>query len=382
MCNSTQPYQIDQGIVPNANYASGGVPGFGSQSLRFSNLCANGAFSGTQIYSPQFADPAGENESNKVFTFEFSIRPTKTTYQSGLYTSVSPDNGTGFRQFRVDLTDVAVSCGDSPSCVLVSVADSPTGVDGYIVSHAVALLDPAKPHAIKVWMKFNPGEDNDIVRVLIDGTDTGQCFASWENYYRTWQPGNFQNTSDIQFRANTGGFSGTNAGYLFDNVNVTTSTGAGPPGCDEQIEKQADAPTVTAGGLAGYRISVRNRGTVSERNLLLCDHVPNHTTFVSASRKLRRIGNRRCLTIPRLAPGQRTSVHIDFRVAANTPPGGLANIADIRPVPPPGVSVVPPALVDLPPRAVAAPIRPIAKARVLVRVLAAAARHGRPRVTG
>lgn len=35
-------------------------------------------------------------------------------------------------------------------------------------------------------MKFNPGDDNDIVRVFIDGTDTGQCFASWENYYRMW----------------------------------------------------------------------------------------------------------------------------------------------------------------------------------------------------
>ena len=58
-------------------------------------------------------------------------------------------------------------------------------------------------------MQFNPGPNNDIVRVSIDGTDTGQCFASWENYYRANQPGNFQNTSDLQFRAALGGFDDT-----------------------------------------------------------------------------------------------------------------------------------------------------------------------------
>ena len=206
--------------------------------------------------------------------------------------------------------------------------------------------------------------------------------------YRQWQPGNFENTSDLQFRAAVGGFSGTNAGYLFDNVNVTTSNGAGPPGCDEEIDKKADAPTVTAGGHAGYQLTVRNRGHVIARNLRLCDRVPNHTTFVSASRTLRRIGNRRCLTIPRLEPGQRTGVHVSFRVAADAPAGRLANIADITPVAPPGVSVVPPVLADLPaalaslpPRAAAAGLRPVAKAKALVRVLARVRQH-RPHFTG
>ena len=104
---------------------------------------------------------------------------------------------------------------------------------------------------------------------------------------------------------------------------------------------------------------------------------------MSASRTLRRIGNRRCLVIPRLEPGQRTGVHTDFRVAADAPPGRLANIADIVAVPPPGVPAVavPPVLADLPARAAAAGIKPIAKAKVLVRVLARV-RHHRPQFTG
>ena len=108
----------------------------------------------------------------------------------------------------------------------------------------------------------------------------------------------------LQFRSSVPGWFDTtqNAGYLFDNVTTTTSNGPGPQGCDVLIDKQADSPTVTAGGIEGYRLTVRNRGRLSERNLLLCDHIPNHTTFVSADRKLRRLGRRRCLLIPRLSP--------------------------------------------------------------------------------
>ena len=60
------------------------------------------------------------------------------------------------------------------------------------------------------------------------------------------------------------------------------------------IEKVADRPTVSAGGLAGYRITARNRGRLAARNLQVCDRIPRGSTFVSANRKLRRIGRRRC----------------------------------------------------------------------------------------
>ena len=67
-----------------------------------------------------------------------------------------------------------------------------------------------------------------------------------------------------------------------------------------------------------------------------------HTTFVSADRKLRRVGGRRCLFITRLGPGQRANVHLLLRVNANAPAGNLDNIADIEPDLPPVRPPAPP----------------------------------------
>ncbi len=377
-CGNPSPYSIDQGIVTNGS----SIPGFGSQSLRFSNLCPNGAFGNyqmpTQMYSPPVT-PAGEDESNTVFTYEFSFISTVTTYQPGLNVSVSPDDGSGGRMLRVDLmTSDQRSCGNSTWCVVLAVADAPTDAVpfGYPVTHDLAWLDPAKPHTIKVSMKFNHGLDNDLVRVSIDQQDSGQCFASWENYYHTFQSDIHPTppvSRQLEFRSRVPGFTLSDAGFLFDNVSYSSSDGPGPQGCDEQIEKQADSPTVTAGGIEGYRLTVRNRGRLSERNLLLCDHVPNHTTFVSADHKLRRLGRRRCLLIPRIEPGHSASVHLMLRVNATAPPGNLDNIADITPVPPRDLPAVP--QVDLPPglppSVAAAVIKPIARAKVIVKILRA-----------
>jgi uncharacterized repeat protein (TIGR01451 family) len=356
--------QFDQAVVNTAGYPNGAASGFGAKALRFSNLCASGEFS-FQTYSTPVQDPAGENETNQLFTAQFSLIPTTPAFQDGLYVSVSPDNGMGGRMLRIDLTS-------TQSGVEVDVAHAPLP-DGNIEAVPVAILDPSKPHTIKMAIKFNPGPDNDVARVSIDGQDTGQCFSSWENFYRAFQPDMFPTNTDLQFRAALGTFNTTtNAGYLFDNVTTTTSTGAGIQGCDLFVDKQADSPTVTAGGLAGYRLTVRNRGRLTERNLLLCDRIPNHTTFVSANRRLRRVGARRCLFIPRLAPGRSTSVHVMLRVSANAPPGSLDNVADITPEAPPGVPATPPPVLseDLPPGAAAVPIAPIKKVTSRVKVVA------------
>jgi uncharacterized repeat protein (TIGR01451 family) len=245
-----------------------------------------------------------------------------------------------------------VGLQDTPAGVQVSVNDTPD-VDGEFVAHPGPLLDRTSPHRIRFWIKVNPGIDNDLVRISVDGKDLGQCFTTWENYYRTapeQAPPPNRNTpatiNSLQFRSSVPGPPALlGHGYLFDNVSITPSNGPGPPGCDLPIEKQADSPTVSAGGLAGYRITVRNRGRLSERNLLVCDRIPRKMTFVRASRELRRLGRRRCLLIPLLKPGQRESFHIVLRVNANAQPGVLDNTAEETPVQlpgqPPGAPVPP-----------------------------------------
>jgi uncharacterized repeat protein (TIGR01451 family) len=138
------------------------------------------------------------------------------------------------------------------------------------------------------------------MQMLVDGHDQGRCFTTWENYYRQSPEQTVPNHNEpppinsLQFRTSQQGPAALHGGgYLFDNVSVTTGTGPSSPKCDVTIDKQADSPTVTAGGLAGYRLTVHNRGQLTARNLLLCDHIPNHTTFVSADRGLRRLGRRR-----------------------------------------------------------------------------------------
>ena len=132
----------------------------------------------------------------------------------------------------------------------------------------------------------------------------------------------------------------------------------------------------------GYRITVRNRGSTVARNVQVCDHIPRHTTFVRADRKLALVGRERCLEIARLSPGQHVSVHLDLRVDANAPPGTLANIADVTPGvpgvrPPPAAARICRGLVGRPGARIA-PAK-VKRAKAIVKVLA---RRIRPHFTG
>jgi uncharacterized repeat protein (TIGR01451 family) len=276
-----------------------------------------------------------------------------------------------------------VGLRDTEAGIRVTVFDTPE-VDGEFVAYDAGLLDREVPHTIRFWIKVNPGPDNDLVRIFIDGRDLGQCFTTWENYYRTAPeqapPPNVNTPASInslQFRSSVPGpdvLAG--GGYLFDNVTVTTANGPGPAGCDLVIDKDADARTVSTGGLAGYRITVRNRGRAVARNVRVCDRIPHGLTFVSADRQLRRLGRQRCLLIPLLRPGQPVSFHIVLQVDADAPQGTVTNVAEITPSPP-AARVADP---DVPAAIVKA--KATARARAAVRVLAQAAQRRLPPVTG
>jgi uncharacterized repeat protein (TIGR01451 family) len=379
------PNGYDQEVETNV----GAPEAFGLQSLRLSNLYANGEFF-YQTYSKPVTAPAGETQANTEYTAEFSfISKTPAAEQSGLNVSVSPDSGEGSRMSYVSLKD-------TPTGIQATVFDTPE-VDGEFVPYDAGMLNRTVPHTIRFWIKVNPGVDNDLVRISIDGRDLGQCFTTWENYYRIASeqaPPPNRNTpatiNSLQFRSSVPGFDGVDGGYLFDNVTVTTANGPGPAGCGLVVDKDADRPTVTAGGRVGYRITARNRGRMIARNVWVCDHVPRRMTFVSADRRLRRLGRQRCLVIPSLRPGQRVSSNLQFEVRADAPPGPLTNIVDITPGTPDLPAIRPPAGSDpgtptapgagVPPRVIAI-AKAIVRARATVRIVkrARAAQPGRPR---
>ena len=380
------PFGYDQLVVAN----SPGTPAaFQSQSLRQSN--AYGTAPSTfppeyhyQTYSKPTTVAAGESLANTEYTAQFSfisIHPDRE--QPGLKISVSPDMGEGGRMSYIGLTDTEAG-------IEVSFFDTPE-VDGEVAfaGYDLGTLPRNAVHTIKFWMKLNPGPNNDLVRIFIDGRDVGQCFTTWENFYRSTSQ-EVPNSDRLLFLSgNRDGdrLSLLGGGYLLDNVTTTTANGPGPPGCDLPVEKAVDRGTVSAGGRVGYRITVRNRGRAVARHVRVCDRVPRRMTFVSADRKLRRLGRHRCLVIPRLRPGQRVSFHIVLQVDADAPPGAMDNNADVTPVPPttPGSpEPVPPATNPPPPVRPARP-RVIAKAKAKVKVVKRVKverQSRRPRFTG
>jgi uncharacterized repeat protein (TIGR01451 family) len=346
---------FDQEVVAN------GLPtgvGFGTQSFRLSNAVASGGFS-NQTYSPEVSPPAGnpfgseEPGENSEYTAQFSFIPTTPNFQDGLFVSVSPDSGLGSRMAWVGLED-------TPAGLQVTVRDTPA-VDGDFVTYSAGPpLDRTVPHTIKFWIKINPGENNDLVRVSIDGRDLGQCFSTWENYYRASPeqapPPNSNHPppiNSLQFRtALSGGTKG--GGYLFDNVTVTTANGPGPAGCDGEdgppddidIDKTTAKRSALPGDLVTYRITVRNRDDAVAHNVRACDRPPRALRFVGASRRLHRVAHRGlCLTIRRLRPGQRRTFLATFALRRNVTAATVTNDASVdvptgsvpSPSPPEGV---------------------------------------------
>lgn len=223
----------DQAVVANG----AGVPAaFGTQSLRMSNAVTSGEFS-LQTYSEPTTDPAGEGLANHVFDATFQFTSTSATQQTGLALSVSPDSYEGSRMQYVRLEDHADG-------IHVFIDDTPLDVNppGYTFreTDAGVVLDRTTAHTIRFLIELVPGENNDIVRIFIDGHDIGQelgvCFTTWENYYRLSseqnQPPNNNtppNLNSLQFRsAGTAAPALAGGGYLYDNVSVATRNSDGP----------------------------------------------------------------------------------------------------------------------------------------------------------
>jgi len=154
------------------------------------------------------------------------------------------------------------------------------------------------------------------------------------------------------------------------------------PGACAIIDKDADSPTVTAGGLAGYQITVTNRSRVTARNWWACDRIPRHATFVRSTRKLRRLRRLQCLVIPTLRPHQKIGFHVTLRLAPQTPNTTLTNVGEVIPgnPTPPGTPTRPGAPSGGTPPPPARP--PMAKDDAKVTVRHPIPHPAPPRVTG
>ena len=321
----------DQAVV-----STDGVPGapddFGQQSLRVSN--AAGAVTGEffyQTYAAPTQEAAGEDLPNTVYEGAFSfISTTPTEQQPGLHMRISPDLVTpmggrrGARMSFIGLRDVADG---------IQLTFFDTDADGEFVAHPLGTVSRNVEHRIKFWIKLNPGPNNDLVRMYVDGVRDPRCFTTWENFY----PRADEEVPDInsmQFRSDGAPDSSLDGkGYLFDNVRIATSDGPAPPGCDEpepepdiDVDKTTQTRVAEAGDLITYRLTVTNNGDGAVRSLRACDVVPRALRFVRATVRLERAAGRRlCGTIRLLRPGQSRRFRATFRLRANVTADSVAN---------------------------------------------------------
>jgi uncharacterized repeat protein (TIGR01451 family) len=345
------PNGYDQEVFPVS-----GIDGFGTQSLRHSNAYnePTGEFRFLTNSKPTEVE-AGENALNTEYRGAFSFISAKpAALQPKLFMTMSPDDGEGGRMSGVGLYDL-------PGGIRALIWDTPDPTTGAFVSYdAGQFYSRDEVHTVRFWSKFVPGEDNDIVRVFIDGKDIGNelgvCFTSWENFYR------FSNqavpvTRSMIFRVSGGEVpSLVNGGFLFDNVTNTTANGPGPAGCGEDrpppnivIDKTTRTRVARPGDLVTYGISVRNRGDAPVRGLRACDLAPRALRFVRSRARLDRAAGRRlCLTI-RLQPGQRKTFRATFRLRANVTADTVTNGASAETPVGSAPSPLPPDASPLPP---------------------------------
>ncbi|GEM_PF-1606975 len=217
----------DQAIVANTY----GYTSMGCKALRLSNGITSGAF-GDQTFSYSTPNEAGETSATSGgqsggtrqthFEAQFDIASTKAGEQTGLVTSVSPDRGDGSRMSYLRFEDKA----DGTEVYFDDVQGTLTTAN--FVETKIATLSRTAPHTIKFSIDYLNGPSNDIVKIYIDGAlvHTG---TTWENYYRfdseSKAEQSTRTTDSLLFRAGgTAVPANLGAGFLFDNVNITTST--------------------------------------------------------------------------------------------------------------------------------------------------------------
>ena len=230
---------IDEAIVTNGASAPNS---FGTQSWRFSNAYADGAF-GTWPFSPSLADEAGETAAQggiyssgprqSHFEVEWDFASFTQAPQAGLQMSTAPDRGDGARMSFIRLEDL-------PGGMSVDFAEyidnapfgqfllDPRGCgleDEFRETVLATGLSRAEAHTVKLTIDFVDGTRNDIVKAYVNGQlkHTG---TSWEDYFRYCEGNEPRTVDSMIFQARLGGgiapaLSGQ--GFLIDNLDYSSS---------------------------------------------------------------------------------------------------------------------------------------------------------------
>jgi hypothetical protein len=259
------------GWTAGAKYDANVVDMGAGRSLRISNAVVDGSFADMPFSAP--VARAGESETNKVLFNEFKFRSATSDVQPGLAMSVSPTDGDGNRMSYVRLQD-------TPDGINVTFMDTPTGyVDparhvAFETQTIATGLDRTVDHTIRFETKFVPGQDNDIVRVFVDGQSKA-CGTSWENYYRYDAEqvggGNTVKPSDrLMWRLGGTAAPATKGnGFLFDDVTSASQATGGPAPCttppadgeDGAAGDKGESGATGASGAAGATGTAGQNGT-------------------------------------------------------------------------------------------------------------------------
>jgi len=231
----TGPYDVEVASV--TAYAAAAEYGFGTQALRLSDAVTSGSF-GDQTFSPGLVNPAGEGAYASHFDASLWIGSALASWQPGMHTSVSPDDGNGGRMSYLRFEDQS----DGMHVFFVDVADAgPLPTVASFNETDIATLSRASAHSIRFAIDFKDGPANDVVRIYVDGAlkITG---TTWEDYYR-YDPEQIGNQnrvptiSKLLFReSGVANLADLGKGFLVDGVSLSSSSSSGSPTNKEQCK--------------------------------------------------------------------------------------------------------------------------------------------------
>jgi hypothetical protein len=223
----------DAAVANVSDFPAASAYGFGTKALRISDATTSGSF-GDQTFSPGLANEAGETAADsggpaigtrqKHFEVSFQIGTTKSTEQSGLHMTMSPDRGDGARMSYLRFDDLS----DGVHVYFDDVTDTgPLGAPADFNERVIGTLSRTTSHTIRMTIDFNDGPGNDVVQVFIDGS-LAATGGTWEDYYRfdpEQAPTNAVPTVDkVLFReSGTADPGNAGQGFLIDNLGLTSA---------------------------------------------------------------------------------------------------------------------------------------------------------------